>query len=57
MLGSLLQAVKRYTDAQGGGSPFVTAIRGLTILRSDYEKRPNGLIFKPARGYLVQTPQ
>jgi AraC-like DNA-binding protein len=48
MLVSLIQAVKRYTEVQGGESPFVTAIRGLTILRSDHEKRPNHLIFKPA---------
>ena len=54
MLGSLVQAVKRYTDAQGRVSPFVTAIQGLTILRSDHEKRPNHLIFKPALCITVQ---
>ena len=50
----LTQAVKRYTDAQAGESPFATGIEGLTILRSDHEKRPNYLIFKPALCIVVQ---
>lgn len=37
-----------------GSSPFVTAIDGLTLLRSDHEKRPNHLIFKPALCIVVQ---
>jgi AraC-like DNA-binding protein len=54
MLDNLVQAVKRYTDAQGGASPFKTAIEGLTILRSDHQKRPSHLIFKPALCITVQ---
>ena len=54
MLSDLAQAVKRYTDAQNGQSPFKTAIAGLTILRSNHEKRPNHLIFQPALCITVQ---
>ncbi len=50
----LVEAVRQYTDAQAGASPFVTAIKGLTILRSNHEKRPNHLIFKPALCIVVQ---
>ncbi len=45
---TLAQAIARYADAQPGESPFVTAIEGLTLLRSFHEKRPNAMIFKPA---------
>ena len=44
----LMEAVYRYTNAQKGSGPFATAIDGLTILRSNREKRPNHLILKPA---------
>lgn len=54
MLDDLVKAVRRYTDAQVGDSPFATAIDGLTILRSDHEKHPNHLIFKPALCIVVQ---
>ncbi len=54
MPNELMQAVRRYTDAQVGESPFATGIEGLTILRSDHEKRPNYLIFKPALCIVVQ---
>jgi AraC-like DNA-binding protein len=50
----LLEAVTRYTDAQAGESPFRTVIEGLTILRSDHEKRPNHLLFRPALCITVQ---
>ncbi|ADV84960.1 AraC family transcriptional regulator [Terriglobus saanensis] len=50
----LLEAVRRYTQAQAGESPFRTAIEGLTILRSDHEKRPNHLLYKPALCITVQ---
>ena len=53
-LDGLVGTVKRYTDAQGGPGPFPTAIDGLTILRSDHEKPPNHLIFKPALCIVVQ---
>jgi AraC-like DNA-binding protein len=54
MLDELAAAVKHYTDTQVGESPFATAIQGLTILRSDHEKQPNHLIFRPALCITVQ---
>lgn len=54
MLVALLEAVRRYTEAQIGESPFRTVIEGLTILRSDHEKRPNHILFKPALCITVQ---
>ncbi|WP_105426479.1 AraC family transcriptional regulator [Neorhizobium tomejilense] len=54
MPAALLEAVRRFTDVQTGASPFATAIEGLTILRSDHEKRPDHLIFKPALCVVLQ---
>ena len=54
MRNELLEAVRRYTDAQIGESPFVTAIGGVTIFRSDHERRPNHVIRKPALCIVVQ---
>jgi AraC-like DNA-binding protein len=54
MSDALAEAVTRYTDAQVGQSPFATAIEGLTILRSNHEKSPMHLIFKPALCIVVQ---
>lgn len=54
MLKDLVKAVRRYTDAQDGESPFATAIEGVTILRSDRERRPNHHIMKPALCIVVQ---
>jgi len=54
MSDALMDAVTRYTDAQTGESPFVTAVEGLTILRSNQETRPNHLIHKPALCIVVQ---
>ena len=51
---NLVEAVGRYTEAQNGSSPFVTAVPGLTLLRSDHTKRPSHLIFKPALCIVVQ---
>ncbi len=53
-LSELARALRRYTDARGGISPFVTEIGGFAILRSDHEKRPSHLIFKPALCMVVQ---
>ena len=53
-LSELTRAVRRYTEARGGGNPFVTGIAGLTILRSDHEKRPAHRILKPALCVTVQ---
>ena len=54
MSNPLIEAVTRYTDAQEGEGPFATAINGLTLLRSDHEKGPNHLIFRPALCITVQ---
>ncbi len=45
---TLVEAVKRYTETHAGESPFVTAIEGLAFLRSDKEKPPSHIIFKPS---------
>ena len=50
----LLEAVTRYTNAQTGDSPFVTAVEGLTILRSEGEVRPGHMVIKPALCIVVQ---
>ena len=51
---SLLEAVTRHTRAHIGRSVFATAIKGLTILRSDHPKPPSHRIFKPALCVVVQ---
>ncbi len=48
MADDLALSVLRYTDRQSGKSPFVTAIAGLTILRSDHPKPLSHMILKPA---------
>ena len=54
MLSGLVEAVRRYTETQTGESPFRTSIAGVIILRSDHQKLPNHLIFKPALCITVQ---
>ncbi|MFM0739659.1 AraC family transcriptional regulator [Paraburkholderia xenovorans] len=54
MSNALTEAVKRYTDAQAGPSPFATAVPGLTIVRSDHQKPPSHIIFRPALCVVVQ---
>jgi AraC-like DNA-binding protein len=55
MSNALIEAVKRYTDEQAGkGSPFITAIDGMAILRADHEKPASHLIMKPALCVVVQ---
>ncbi|MFZ6647896.1 AraC family transcriptional regulator N-terminal domain-containing protein [Undibacterium sp. TJN25] len=51
---ALLELVKRYTDERPGANPYRTAVQGLTILRSDHEKQPSHLIYKPALCVVVQ---
>jgi AraC-like DNA-binding protein len=51
---ALAELVTRYTEAQPGPSPFFTAIEGLTILRSDHQRRANPLVYKPALCITVQ---
>ena len=54
MADALVEAVRRYTEAQPGESPFLTAIEGLVLLRSDHPRRPNLRVFKPALCITVQ---
>lgn len=54
MTDTLVEAVGRHTEAQKGSSPFVTAIPGLTLLRSECENRPKHLLYKPALCIVVQ---
>jgi len=54
MLDELVQAVARYTETHPGESPYRTAIEGLALLRSPFEKRPAPVFFKPALCIVVQ---
>ena len=54
MTKSLIDAVERFTRSEVGPSPFVTAVEGLILLRSDHPKPPDHLIFKPALCIVVQ---
>ena len=51
---ALLDAVRQFTRKQPGESPYETAIDGLIVLRSDHEKRPDHLVFKPALCVVLQ---
>ncbi|MGO4377121.1 AraC family transcriptional regulator N-terminal domain-containing protein [Pseudoduganella sp. RAF53_2] len=51
---SLVELVRQYTERQSNASPWHTPIRGLMILRSDHEKIPAHLVFKPALCVTVQ---
>ena len=50
----LAEALLRYTEKQGGESPFRTAIDGMGIMRSDHPKPPSHLIFRPAMCIVAQ---
>jgi AraC-like DNA-binding protein len=52
--GQLAEALLRYTDNQPGESPFMTAIDGLAILRSDHPKPPRHMISLPAMCIVAQ---
>lgn len=54
MTRALIESVKRYTERQGGESPFATPIDGVTILRADRERHPSHLVMKPALCVVVQ---
>lgn len=54
MLNLLRETARRYTDSQAGPGPFTTVVPGLTLLRSDGEKRTNHHICKPALCIVVQ---
>jgi AraC-like DNA-binding protein len=48
MAEQLAEALLRYTERQPGENPFMTAIEGMAILRSDHPKPPTHMISKPA---------
>jgi AraC-like DNA-binding protein len=50
----LAKALLRYTDSQSGDSPFMTAIDGLAVLRSDHPKPPSHMISRPALCIVAQ---
>lgn len=54
MMGPLAEALVRYTDAQPGESPFMTAVEGMAILRSDHPKAPSHMISRPAMCIVAQ---
>ena len=50
----LAQALLRYTERHSGESPFMTAIDGVGILRSDHPKPPAHMISRPAMCIVAQ---
>ena len=50
----LTEALLRYTERQPGESPYVTAIEGLIIMRSDHPKPPTHMISRPAMCIVAQ---
>ena len=54
MSGQLVEELLRYTDSRPGESPFMTAIDGLAILRSDHPKPPSHMISRPALCIVAQ---
>ena len=54
MAEELTKVVLRHTEAQPGHSPYTTCVEGLTILRSDSQRRANPLLYKPALCITVQ---
>ncbi len=53
-LRGLANAVRRYTDACAPPGPYVTAMEGFVILRSDQPRLPSGRLFRPALCIAVQ---
>lgn len=50
----LAEALLRYTHSQPGESPFMTAVKGMAILRSDHPKPPSRMIARPAMCIVAQ---
>lgn len=51
---ALAEAIARYTAAQPGSNPYVTAIPGFTLLRADCTMRPMPHTYKPAMCIVAQ---
>ena len=54
MTPELTQALLRHTDGQEAYGPTLTDVPGMVLLRSDHERPPAHLIFKPALCIVVQ---
>ncbi|QWT22199.1 AraC family transcriptional regulator [Bacillus sp. NP157] len=50
----LVELVRRYTETHAGGNPYMTAIEGVGILRSDLPRRPSPLLFRPSLCVVAQ---
>ena len=50
----LAQALRRYTDSCPTTNPYLTAIEGFVVLRSDHPKLPSHRLFRPALCIAVQ---
>lgn len=44
----LAEALLRYTERQTGASPFLTAVPGMAVMRSDHPKPPSHILSGPA---------
>lgn len=54
MTSELIQALLRHTPPQENYGPYVTDVPGMVLLRSEHERPPAHLIFKPALCIVVQ---
>jgi AraC-like DNA-binding protein len=50
----LVEALLRYTERHPGESPFMTAIEGMVIMRSDHPKPPAHMLSRPAMCIVAQ---
>jgi AraC-like DNA-binding protein len=50
----LVEALLRYTERHPGESPFMTAIEGMAIMRSDHPKPPAHMLSRPAMCIVAQ---
>ncbi|HEY3798169.1 MAG TPA: AraC family transcriptional regulator [Caulobacteraceae bacterium] len=53
-MNDLALALRRYTDSQAGVSPFVTAVPGMGVLRSDHPKPPAHMLSRPSLCIVAQ---
>jgi AraC-like DNA-binding protein len=54
MTSELTQSLLRHTPPKDEYGPYLTDVPGMVLLRSDHERPPNHLIFKPALCIVVQ---
>lgn len=51
---SLLESVRRYTEAQTTASPYFTEVPGLIVMRAEHGRHPSHLVMKPALCVVLQ---